>query len=490
VRRRRRSEGTASFGQNHGVPGVVYILLNDGLALNYCKIGCSSRSGRVRAAELNKDANTGTPGIFRCIFEHRTLDCGRAERMVFQRLAQYRRGKRGQEFFEIDQGHAKGVVAAVCREIDALQHRTAPPRPVNAAFPKPGEASRSAGSSSAPAAMHPAPVGLVAGSGQHRPAPKPWAWGVGCLVLIFLGMTYLDRPGATVKQTSAPAQVVKPSTPPRARELPLASEVAATKPAEPRVAPEKSATSTAGLSGLPEENAPPGEARHEFSPARELTPDERQSIESVCSHAKYNLGPAAYLDCKQKHRDSVLDTEAVSLTGLSEEELSSIRSACSSAKFNAGPQAYKQCLQAQLVPLATAPRVSISNLTRDERSSIKSACSNEKHNAGPAAYNLCLQRHMQSLETQQRADLSGLNADERQSAESSCSSAKYTDGPSAYHGCLLARVAELALVERPNLSGLSADALRSISSVCSMDKYTRGPAAYRSCQARHLASLR
>ena len=103
------------YEQNHGVPGVVYVLVNDGLREGFVKIGCSRRSGAIRAKELNDDANTGTPGMFRCVFECATSDCGRAEQEVFRILAAKRRGKWGQEFFEVSLAHAQAVVANVCR---------------------------------------------------------------------------------------------------------------------------------------------------------------------------------------------------------------------------------------------------------------------------------------------------------------------------------------------------------------------------------------
>lgn len=120
-----RRGGRGGYDQNHGVAGVVYILGNDGFRDGYYKIGCSRRSGHARAFDLNIDASTGTPGTFRCIFEQRTVDCGRAERMVFDRLRANRRGKWGQEFFEVELGLACQTILAVCAEVDATY--VAPP---------------------------------------------------------------------------------------------------------------------------------------------------------------------------------------------------------------------------------------------------------------------------------------------------------------------------------------------------------------------------
>ena len=108
----------SNYEQNHGVSGVVYILTNPGLRDGYLKIGCSRYSGKKRADDLNLTANTGTPGLFKCIYEKRTQDCGRAEQEVFKVLAKYRRGKKYQEFFEAPFDLAKKIIDEVCDAID------------------------------------------------------------------------------------------------------------------------------------------------------------------------------------------------------------------------------------------------------------------------------------------------------------------------------------------------------------------------------------
>ena len=50
------------------------------------------------------------------------MDCGAAEKAVFQELREYRKGR--QEFFEVDMEFAKGVIARVCGEMDAMVRRT------------------------------------------------------------------------------------------------------------------------------------------------------------------------------------------------------------------------------------------------------------------------------------------------------------------------------------------------------------------------------
>jgi hypothetical protein len=108
----------SNYEQNHGVSGVVYILTNPGLREGFLKIGCSRYSGKKRAEDLNLKANTGTPGTFKCIYEKKTQDCGRAEQEVFKVLATYRRGKKYQEFFEVSFDFAKKIIDEVCDVID------------------------------------------------------------------------------------------------------------------------------------------------------------------------------------------------------------------------------------------------------------------------------------------------------------------------------------------------------------------------------------
>lgn len=112
-----RRVGSFTYQQNHGKPGVVYILSNPLLRDGLVKIGQSTRSGSARAAELKKEAKTGMPAGYVCLFEQSTSDCGRAELLVHQRLEEQRRGKRGQEFFEVDIETAKKVIIDVCIEI-------------------------------------------------------------------------------------------------------------------------------------------------------------------------------------------------------------------------------------------------------------------------------------------------------------------------------------------------------------------------------------
>lgn len=119
MRRTRSLASTINYDRNDGRPGVVYILANAAFRDDWWKIGQSTRSGQHRARDLNFEASTGTPKHFHCVFEVPTKDCGRAEKAVHARLAQYRMGATGQEYFCVPLETAKAVIVEECERIDA-----------------------------------------------------------------------------------------------------------------------------------------------------------------------------------------------------------------------------------------------------------------------------------------------------------------------------------------------------------------------------------
>ena len=104
--------------QNDGVEGVVYILKNEAFKETWIKIGQSRHSGHVRARDMNREASTGIPKHHVCVFECKTLDCGRAEKAVFTALKGERRGR--QEYFEVDLEAAKLIILRECARIDEM----------------------------------------------------------------------------------------------------------------------------------------------------------------------------------------------------------------------------------------------------------------------------------------------------------------------------------------------------------------------------------
>ena len=295
--RYRRGNGTGGFDQNIGVAGVVYILGNDGFRDGYYKIGCSRRSGRARAFDLNIDANTGTPGSFSCVFEQRTVDCGRAERLVFERLRQYRTGKPGQEFFEVGLDLARQTISSVCAEVDATLV-AAPPTPRLAPPPPARWEARHAYT---PSAATTSTSGWPLWKKRSR-SRASWLLGFIFLFLLVVG---------------AQEPKFKPT------------------PADLSASPAKSSATSS-------------------TPAqRQLSRGELESIEAVCEETKQLRGPAAYRECAQAHRTSLVGSKPPSLAALDRKELALIQAACWNAKNKVGPKAYGDCLREYLRASAT-----------------------------------------------------------------------------------------------------------------------------------------
>ena len=120
---RRRTSYQPSYDRNDGLPGVVYVLHNEAMRNGLYKIGQSTRSGAQRARDLNFTVGTETPKMFKCIFEEKTVDCGRAEKAVHERLKEHRLTK--QEYFEVDLEYAKLVIIEECaKQVPAVQEKT------------------------------------------------------------------------------------------------------------------------------------------------------------------------------------------------------------------------------------------------------------------------------------------------------------------------------------------------------------------------------
>ena len=134
--------------------------------------------------------------------------------------------------------------------------------------------------------------------------------------------------------------------------------------------------------------------------------------------------------------------EARELSELGESERQSIEAVCSGAKYLEGSAAYNRCLRAQLAQLASAPsRPDLSGLSGAEEQSIEAVCSTAKYLEGPAAYNRCLRIQLAQLHSiSLRPDLSGLSRTEQQTIEAACSKPKYLEGPAAYTRCVIAQL--------------------------------------------------
>lgn len=335
--------GGAGYEQNHGVPGVVYILHNEGLKAGYWKIGCTRRSGGTRASQLNADANTGTPGAFRCVFEQRTTDCGRAEQLVFQRLHAHRRGKWGQEFFEVELDLARRTITSVCAEIDGAHLHPVPPlRPDPPAVHVPF------------APTHPSP---------RNTDSRGAAWIVILLVLfiMWVSTTRTSNTPAVRSNAAAPTASVSESSP-RKQQQPVLRASKATKPLAEGHRERRSsvdgahgADAAAGPESFIEQDVldRPLDAQEgqETAVMSGLTQDERQSAESACSNARRTQGPSAYNDCLAAKVRELEEVPPVDLTGFSKGDVQLIQSLCSTDKALKGPAAYRACLARRALSL-------------------------------------------------------------------------------------------------------------------------------------------
>lgn len=97
-------------------PGVVYILGNSAYRETVVKIGKSSRSGAERAAELSRA--TGVPLAFKVLYEEAVSDCARAEKLVHERLLNFRMNRR-REFFDVPPHEAFRAVFDACLQINS-----------------------------------------------------------------------------------------------------------------------------------------------------------------------------------------------------------------------------------------------------------------------------------------------------------------------------------------------------------------------------------
>lgn len=96
--------------QMYGVPGMIYILENTGLRPGFYKIGLTRSSGWAKALELNRDVQNSIPGSFECVFEHRAKNGGAALDDILKEIHFCRRGKRDQNFFEIECARLQEII--------------------------------------------------------------------------------------------------------------------------------------------------------------------------------------------------------------------------------------------------------------------------------------------------------------------------------------------------------------------------------------------
>src|SRR5665213_2339470 len=94
--------------------GYIYILFNRVFQNDHYKIGMTTKTPEERARELS--GATGVPRAFEVLYEQKVTDCHRAERLLHQRLHQYRSAD-NREFFQISIKAAIKAVEDVADEI-------------------------------------------------------------------------------------------------------------------------------------------------------------------------------------------------------------------------------------------------------------------------------------------------------------------------------------------------------------------------------------
>jgi predicted transport protein len=117
--------------------GYIYILLNRAFQNDHYKIGMTTKTPEERAREISNA--TGVPRAFEVLYEQRVVDCHRAERLLHQRLHQYRSAG-NREFFQLPLKAAIKALEEVADEIgrvDGVAEPAPEPAPVDDAPPAP-----------------------------------------------------------------------------------------------------------------------------------------------------------------------------------------------------------------------------------------------------------------------------------------------------------------------------------------------------------------
>jgi T5orf172 domain len=322
-----------------GKPGVIYVLKNDGLRDGWIKIGCSTRSGHARATDLNTDANTGTPGVFRCIYQLRTLDCGTAEQEVFARLSAYRRGKWGQEFFEVDLSLAKETINLVCSDVDRRRAADPPPRLHSTSSEVTGRPQ--IGGTFKPANL---PGGTIRGRPGWRKSSGPprrrWTTGAIIFTVLVLLVLVMGQGGQVSQRTSSsPATNVSSSGTKSAK--PTGGGRSASAQAQFDAGSKRVANSPPGS-----EVARPNDLRQPVPSDGSQEPSSSGSLSNFAAtqapSAPVHAGlPSSTSETASKARDG----EAL---GANRNERGFNASSCSSERMMQDPGAYSRCLNNQI----------------------------------------------------------------------------------------------------------------------------------------------
>lgn len=381
---------------NHGVPGTVYLLANQGLREGVYKIGSTRRSGWAKAMELNRDLHNTIPGAFACEFEMATRDCGRALEQIFQELQYCRRGRKEQDYFELEPGRAREVISRVCAAVDAdtlAQHQARQEQlrhhDQQGDIELAGDA-HVAGEEVSVGVFKKAYLWMSAAVGMLALAALAWiftAWTDGNHLYAsnMAGkQNYSADAGAAVQNgftgsDDARATAYHAEAPQDAFLLPVALPAA-----------------------IPA-GKPPGQDKLAAVLAT-LSEQERSAIGLAClkgdgKDGGKKSGANAFSRCVARQLESFDPAmRPAGMSALSQDEKSALEYACLSDKYGKGLAAYDACLSRQLAEFDPAKRPEgMSHLSPSRRRSIQSACAQDKYQNGPAAYNQCLSRQLAQL---------------------------------------------------------------------------------------------
>ncbi|MBM3580498.1 MAG: GIY-YIG nuclease family protein [Alphaproteobacteria bacterium] len=98
--------------------GYIYILFNRAFQKDHYKIGKTTKTPELRAAEIS--SATGVPQNFEVLYEEQVVDCEKAERLVHQKLSSFR-SSTNREFFVIPLKTAIKVISEVAKEIGKIE---------------------------------------------------------------------------------------------------------------------------------------------------------------------------------------------------------------------------------------------------------------------------------------------------------------------------------------------------------------------------------
>lgn len=117
-----RGGGSRYVEKFYGVPGHIYVARNDAHRDGIYKIGLTTRvNPETRINELNKQAHearvTGHIGHLKLVCSYETIDCGRAESTIHEKLASYRYSH-NREFFELRLEAIQSAIKSVLGDID------------------------------------------------------------------------------------------------------------------------------------------------------------------------------------------------------------------------------------------------------------------------------------------------------------------------------------------------------------------------------------